>query len=250
MLYRKIVILGMIGILAAALFAGCGKKDEVAEDVDTESTESAGANFEDVEYGSTNFSADLTHDGSEEVVTVTVAEPTGDQTVPEVTLAVSSGSQQIFSEDVIVGSYSLGDSYYLVYIDGEAYLMRYKPLYDHDEATDEYEIFSLDSSGDKQQYAVGSIEVSCYNIADIDSSAWISFATMVDQYRSDAKLLVSTLEGGLECGSPDSNDYYIENFDWLVTGDAVKNGDASDNLSLFIDQVTAEYGGGEEEEEE
>ncbi|MCD7709286.1 MAG: hypothetical protein LUI02_05380, partial [Clostridiales bacterium] len=67
MLYRKIVILGMIGILAAALFAGCGKKDEVAEDVDTESTESAGANFEDVEYGSTNFSADLTHDGSEEV---------------------------------------------------------------------------------------------------------------------------------------------------------------------------------------
>lgn len=195
-------------------------------------------------YGDTDFSADLTHDGSDETVRVTVAEAE-EGTVPTVTLSVIKGGETIYGEDVYV-NYSLGDSYYLIHFDGEDYLMRYKTLFGHSEVTGEYDVFSLDADGNKimlDSVNPDDMETSCFKVDEMDTEAWLAFADTVNKYRENATLVVNTLSASndIVLGDPDSSATYVETLDWMVNGDSNKSTDPEENIKTFIEQSNEEY---------
>lgn len=137
------------------------------------------------------WESDLNHDGASEIISVLTEKRKDDNSV---ILSVEQNGVTLLEQEVPC-NYALGEQYYLVKQDGEDYLMRYKPLVDHDMASCDYEVFSISPSGEKEVLDEASIEVSLYDAAEINKDAWKTFAEKENIYFADASLVVSTLEG-------------------------------------------------------
>lgn len=188
------------------------------------------------------FSADLTHDGQDDVIMVTEKD-NGEDLPADYLISVYSGGNLIFELENYLHM-ALGAWYGLVKYNNEDYLMRYTPLVDHDMAICKYEVFSLDSSGEKVELDSDQIEISLWDIATMDKSEWYAFAEKENGYFRDASLVVSTLYGELECGDTDSPKAYEEKFAWMVDimpGWNQKEASIDENLEQFISETISVY---------
>ncbi len=180
------------------------------------------------------FSADLTHDGADETVKVEVSN--GKYDIPQVFILVFDGEKKIFEEEVYVHG-ALGSMYSLVERNEGAYLMRYAPLVDHDMITCEYEVFSLDGSGNKVEFDSGQMEHELWKLDSFNKEKWIAFAEKENEYFKNAFLLVSGLFGELECADTENPQTYEERFSWAVDimdGWDLRESTIEENLDTFI----------------
>lgn len=182
------------------------------------------------------WESDLNHDGESEIISVFTEKRKDDNSV---ILSVEQNGVTLLEQEVPC-NYALGEQYYLVKQDGEDYLMRYKPLVDHDMASCDYEVFSISPSGEKEVLDEASIEVSLYDAAEINKDAWKTFAEKENIYFADASLVVSTLEGEYLSGNVNKSQGYVETFSWLLSQH--KEGlSLEENLNAFIEE-NKEYG--------
>lgn len=183
------------------------------------------------------WESDLNHDGESEIISVFTEKRKDDNSV---ILSVEQNGVTLLEQEVPC-NYALGEQYYLVKQDGEDYLMRYKPLVDHDMASCDYEVFCISPSGEKEVLDEASIEVSLYDAAEINKDAWKTFAEKENIYFADASLVVSTLEGEYLSGNVNKPQGYVETFSWLLSQH--KEGlSLEENLNAFIEE-NKEYAG-------
>lgn len=182
------------------------------------------------------FFADLTHDGADDIIKVVVSKNELD--IPQVMLSVTDGENIIFSMEESCHPVA-GSMYSLVERDGVAYLMRYYALVDHDMAECEYEVFSLNGSGEKVVLDSDRIEHDLYHIKSFDGNKWIAFAEKENEYFKDSFLLFNTLGFELECADTADLKTYEENFSWMVTEGlevwySSRETTMKENLDLFL----------------
>lgn len=224
----------LLAVLMMALsLVGCQNAsntdvNNTQEDVSTETQ-----NQSETEHYEYEHKADLTHDGEDETIKVTVEYATADE-IPTIKLQVSSADKQIYEEEFLL-NYALGSESYLVSYEGKSYLMNYKPLVDHEMATVEFEVFSLDADGNKVAFDNGKMEASLLDVESIDIASWVAFAERENQYFENAYLLVSTCEGELEYSDSESEKTYTETFAWLLSD--AKGESAEDNLKAFVEET-------------
>lgn len=221
-----------IGILLGTLLVGCNSS--VTDNVNkTQTTEQISTQFDNVNETENNpiiyeYTADLTHDGNDEVVKV-IIDLTNELEVAKVQVYEND---TIIYEDELYTNYALGSQYYLVSHNEKDYLMQYNPLIDHDIASVSYEIFSLNENGEKLVFDESYIEISLFNVADLNKESWIAFANKENSYFQNAFLLISTSEGIMDYSKTDSTIQYTEQFLWLLNEDI--KGNIDDILETFI----------------
>lgn len=180
-----------------------------------------------------SFSTDLNHDGKLENLMIQA------KSTNEVDLTVTENDEVLYEDKAYINM-SLGEQYYLVSQDGNDYIMKYGPLVDHDAATISYEVFSLDESGNKQILDSDEIEVSLFEVSQMDKERWKAFAEKENVYFSKAILLFSGTDGKLVMGSEEETIRYKENFAWMVSS-SEKGDSADENLDLFIQESERDY---------
>ena len=180
-----------------------------------------------------SFSTDLNHDGKQETLMIQA------KSTNEVDLTVTEKDEVLYEDKAYIHM-SLGEQYYLVSQDGNDYIMKYGPLVDHDAATISYEVFSLDENGNKQTLDSDEIEVSLFEVSQMDKKRWKAFAEKENIYFSNAILLFSGTDGKLVMGNEEETIKYNENFAWMVS--LSEKGDTADeNLDLFIQESKRNY---------
>ncbi len=180
-----------------------------------------------------SFAADLNHDGKQETLMIQA------KSVNEVDMTVTENDEVLYENKAYINA-SLGEQYYLVSQDGNDYIMEYGPLVDHDAVAISYEVFSLDENGNKQTLDSDEIEVSLFDVSQMDKDCWKSFAEKENVYFSNAVLLFSGTDGKLVMGNEEETIRYKENFAWMVSSS--EKGDSADkNLDLFIQETKRDY---------
>lgn len=180
-----------------------------------------------------SFSTDLNHDGKQENLMIQA------KSTNEVDLTVTENDEVLYEDKAYINK-SLGEQYYLVSQDGNDYIMKYGPLVDHDAATISYEVFSLDENGNKQTLDSDEIEVSLFEVSQMDKERWKVFAEKENVYFSNAILLFSGTDGKLVMGNEEETIQYNENFAWMVSS-SEKGDSADENLDLFIQESKRDY---------
>ena len=180
-----------------------------------------------------SFSTDLNHDGKQENLMIQA------KSTNEVDLTVTENDEVLYEDKAYINK-SLGEQYYLVSQDGNDYIMKYGPLVDHDAATISYEVFSLDENGNKQTLDSDEIEVSLFEVSQMDKERWKAFAEKENVYFSNAILLFSGTDGKLVMGNEEETFQYNENFAWMVSS-SEKGDSADENLDLFIQESKRDY---------
>ena len=184
------------------------------------------------------YLADLTHDQKKESVKLYI-DATDSSMPPVIKISVREEEKMIYEQEVYL-HYAQGEQYYLVSYEGKDYLMRYKPLVDHDYATCEYEVFFLNKQGEKEVLDSQSIESSLYDVAELDKKAWIDFAEKENQYLKDAVLIVSTSEAELRYSTSEQKQTYVEKFLWLLNEEEEYNS-LEQVLDAFIKETQNTY---------
>ena len=200
-------------ILGAALLCGCGQNE--AE------TETGKVNVD--------YQIDINEDGSQEKITLLSGEEENTYT-----LQVENEDGVFYDQKLYVHE-SLGSMLLIVDIDGKSYLMNYYPMVDHDVASCSYEIFNFDKDGTKQKYTSNSIEISLFDVKDMDTDKWNEFAEEENRFLENAILVFDGTEGNLTYSTSEKVISYKENFDWLSVEDN-KDADSIDNLNKFVSE--------------
>ena len=161
------------------------------------------------------------------------------KSVNEVDMTVTENDEELYENKAYINA-SLGEQYYLVSQDGNDYIMEYGPLVDHDAVAISYEVFSLDENGNKQTLDSDEIEVSLFEVSQMDKERWKVFAEKENVYFSNAILLFSGTDGKLVMGNEEETIQYNENFAWMVSS-SEKGDSADENLDLFIQESKRDY---------
>lgn len=254
---KRVIILVSFMVFS---FAGCGMKEAsdttsltetviqsetgqyvVLQPVTEESASMKKDSYLDTVPAEYEISADLTHDGKDEMIKVSVKSETDDTRI-----LVYDDGQKIFEQENPIHDV-LGNWYGIVRQEDGAYLMRYAPLIDHDMITCRYEVFSLDDTGEKIGLDSGEIEEELWHLDTFNTDKWYAFAEEENRYFKNATLLVSTLNGQLEIRNKEIPQTYEENFVWTVSNNpnewkSNKNS-MKDNLSNFLIKYKDEYSG-------
>ncbi|MEE1009904.1 MAG: hypothetical protein UH963_12265 [Agathobacter sp.] len=181
-----------------------------------------------------SYKADLTDDGADDTIDLTIS-PKTDSGDDNVIVSVKSNDKEIYKKTMPVHS-NLGEILFLTKVDGKSYLMEYIPQLAHSSATCSYKVFNLSSEGKENVLDSDSIEASFVSKEsfDLDKTKWISFADKENQYFQNAFLLADTLYD-LSYSKDSSCDItYEETFDWLST---TKTGNIDSNLDNLIQEV-------------
>lgn len=233
---RKILV--FITCIFILGLTGCNLDKHIQGTEKTESTEEQ--NSEKVEYIQSEFKveyrSDLTHDGSEENIILTM-EPMGIRDI-KVEVVVYDFSNIIYKNEMYVHS-TLGQCMYLVNYNGSDYLMIYENKCNHDAVSCYYEVFSFDEAGEMKILDSDEIHHSLWDINEFDKNAWLEFAEKENQYFANAFLIVNTEKSNIQFSKPDSKITYIENFAWLPY--ITESGSVEANLEQFLNNVKESY---------
>ena len=84
------------------------------------------------------------------------------------------------------------------------------------------------------------IDVSLFEVSQMDKERWKVFAEKENVYFSNAILLFSGTDGKLVMGNEEETIQYNENFAWMVSS-SEKGDSADENLDLFIQESKRDY---------
>jgi len=231
-------ILGFVICLFILGLVGCSKDKDIQETEKTESTEEK--NSETVDYIQSDlkveYRSDLTHDGCEENIILTM-EQKGTNDI-KVGIVVYDSSNIIYKNEMYVHS-NLGQCMYLVNYNGNDYLMIYENKNNHDAVSCYYEVFSFDEAGELRILDSDEIYHSLWNINEFDKNVWLEFAKKVNQYFSNAFLIVNTEKSNIQFSEPDSKITYTEDFAWFPY--VREYGSAETNLDQFLKNAKQNY---------
>lgn len=152
-------------------------------------------------------SYDFDHNGEPEVVElITVAGDENQNTVGWYELRVRSGDNRLYWGDSYAGAHAGWGSCFACRVDGEDYLLRYLPTMYQGFASYEYELFSLNESGDEQIARRGSVSFDI-NFGspmheEFDPEAIAAFLEEVHGFLEDSELLLTTEGGNFRSGGP------------------------------------------------
>ena len=228
------ILVVMICLFVLGL-AGCNTDKHVHE---TESTE--GQNSEMGDYIQSDlkieYRSDLTHDGREENIVLTI-EPSETKDI-KVEIAVYDPSNVIYKNEMYVHS-NLGQCMYLVNYNGNDYLMIYDSKYNHDAVSCYYAVFSFNEAGEMKVLDSDEIYHSLWDINTFDKNAWLEFAEKVNQYFTNAFLIVNTQNSSIQFSEPDSKITYKENFAWFPYVN--ESGTTEVNVEQFVNSAKIIY---------
>lgn len=228
-------------IAGAFLLIACGGGGSITDDGNsTQISMADNVSLEDGGWeGATDdglFYADLNHDGLDESIQI-IVDNRADFTTVEFT--VYQGDTLLYEEEM-ENNAVLGYKVYLVRYENQDYLMRYRPLIDHDAASCGYEVFSL-KEGEPEMLDESEIEADLFHIDEMNSQDWLRFAEKENVYFSDSILIVSTQGGELVCGDPVESEGGTENFSWMLYRHEATES-AEKNLEFFIEETREVYG--------
>lgn len=230
---RKRLLTTIFIVATLIVLVGCGafnfkasKESELNKRTDIQS-----------EIQTYEYSVDITHDGIQEIVSVSLEDT--DEEQKQVNVKVYDETLNLLYEDKLLVHPNLGGSYYLLSYNGEDYFLYYKPSINHDTVSCLYEVFYLNEAGEKIIYDSNEIEMSLFDVQGLDKDAWKLFAEEENKYFENAFLLARTYDGVLEYSTDISKITYLEKFSWLM-----KDGEDFDidtTLEKFVQEIQQTY---------
>lgn len=159
---------------------------------------------------------DITHDGELEYIIVDFGE-IKDDTQKSVYIKVADKEGNIIWQKEMFLAAAGWDSYYLVKTEKGECLMQYLPIVHQDKGNYSYRVFYLNEDGSEVEVANESVGFTPYPLNEavsakeaIPMEEMVSFANNVNTYFENARLLVSTVDGGLRYQTPGRTYTYKE----------------------------------------
>lgn len=159
---------------------------------------------------------DITHDGESEYIIVDFGE-IKDDTQKSAYIKVADKEGNIIWQKEMFLATAGWDSYYRVKTEKGECLMQYLPIVHQDKGNYSYRVFYLNEDGSEVEVANESVGFTTYPLYEsvsakeaIPMEEMVSFANNVNTYFEDARLLVSTVDGGLRYQTPGRTYTYKE----------------------------------------
>lgn len=151
-------------------------------------------------------SYDFDHDGKPEIVElVKVAEDVERNLVGWYELRVRTGDNRLYWGDSFVEAHVGWGSCFACRVEGEDYLLRYRPTMYQGYATYGYELFSLDETGEEQVVREGNVDFDM-NFSEMhqrfEPEEIAAFLEEVHGLLEDSELLLTTEGGNFRSGGP------------------------------------------------
>lgn len=186
---------------------------------------------EDATYlneGTYRIQADLTHNGTTEVVVTNVYGILKDSKEPAVVTVENHENKIIWQKEIFLSvaddtdtsNNKLGeDAYFLCNVDGKSCLLYYTPYIKEDNAVYSYKVFWFGQDGSEIIIEEDSISFDTVwkENMNFPIDEMVTFANQVNQYMDKAYILVSTIDGELSYSTLDTLEVYKENYQ-LITG--------------------------------
>ena len=172
------------------------------------------------------YFVDLTHDEIDECIIVSIHDSTDEENMKASIQVYDTSSVLMYETEVLLHS-NLCEDYYLATYDGENYLMRYKTDVNHETILWQYEVFYLSETGEEILFDEFDVEVSLYDVDEIDVDEWKKYAEETNKYFVKSYLLAGTTSyGTLQYSTDLERINYVEQFKWLLMEETenVKNG--------------------------
>lgn len=202
---KLLVLLGMTALFCSA----CGKE--------TKQTEVPEENLSHLSEDTYRIQADLTHNGTTEVIITSVYDVLQDAKEPAIVAVESHGKEIIWKKEAFLtdSSETAGeDSYFLCNVEGKSCLIHYNLDIKEDSAEYFYKVFYLGEDGSEITIAENSISFDTVwkQNMSFPVDEMVAFSKEVNEYMEKAYILVSTIDGELSYSTLDTMELYKENF--------------------------------------